>query len=414
MTADPARGPRRLPHPFVYGILYVPFGSTSGFVGVALAFLATARGLSVEQGAELIATFMFPQVWKILWSPVADTTLSRRRWYLLAVLGCAVGTFAMAAVPLGPATFRLMQAIILLTSVAQSFLGFAVEALMAHLVPLDDQGRASGWFQAGNLGGNGIGGGLGLWLLTKLPAGWEAGLILAVLVLGCAALLPLLPDVPAEARGASLGAAIGKVWREIWRVLSAREGALCAVLCFVPVGTGTASGVLAQSEVAAHWGAGSDEVALVQGFLGGIVSMLGCLAGGYACIRLGGRAGYIVFGGLMAVVAVAMACLPATPLIYLAGNLAYTFTTGLCYAAFSAFVFKAIGAGVAATKYNGYASLSNIPIGYMGLLLAAVETWLGPRGMLCADAAMGVAGILVIAVVARLWPARPAAAPVPA
>ncbi len=320
----------------------------------------------------------------------------------------------MAAVPLSPATFRLMQAIILLTSIAQSFLGFAVEALMAHLVPPDDQGRASGWFQAGNLGGNGIGGGLGLWLLTKLPAGWEAGLILAVLVLGCAA----LAGAAAGRGGGTARRLPGRGDRQnLERDLAGAERARRRALRGALLRSGRhghRQQVLAQSEVAAHWGAGSNEVALVQGFLGGIVSMFGCLAGGYACIRLGGRTGYVVFGGLMAAVAAVMACLPATPLIYLAGNLAYAFTTGLCYAAFSAFVFHAIGAGVAATKYNGYASLSNIPIGYMGLLLAAVETWLGPRGMLCADAAFGIAGILVIAVVARLWPARPAGAPVPA
>jgi hypothetical protein len=43
----------------------------------------------------------------------------------------------------------------------------------------------------------------------------------------------------------------------------------------------------------------------------------------------------------------------------------YTFTSGLCYAAFSAFVLEVIGQGAAATKYNALASLSNVPIYYM-------------------------------------------------
>ena len=370
------------PHPFIFAVLIAPFGASGGFITVALAFLATQRGLTVQQGAELIATMMLPNVWKFFWAPIADTTLSRRRWYLISSLCCAAGTFATAAIPLGPPTLRLIQILVLATSVANTFLGFSVEAMMAHLTPKANRGRVSGWFQAGNLGGAGIGGGLGLWLLTKLPAGWEAGLILAIVMLGCAAVLPLLPDVAAESRNTSIGGAVRRVGSELWEVIRSRDGVLAAVLCFVPVGTGAAAGVLAQSSVAAHWGAGSGQVELVQGFLGGIVSMFGCIAGGYGCARLGARTSYVVFGGIMATITAVMALLPATPLIYVAGNLAYAFVNGLCFAAFTGFVLDAIGAGVAATKYNGFAFASrrNTPIWYMGLFLAAVQTSLGPPG----------------------------------
>ena len=46
---------RHPPHPFLYTVLIAPFGATFGFVSVALAFLATRKGLTVAQGAELIA-----------------------------------------------------------------------------------------------------------------------------------------------------------------------------------------------------------------------------------------------------------------------------------------------------------------------------------------------------------------------
>ena len=188
--------------------------------------------------------------------------------------------------------------------------------------------------------------------------------------------------------------------------MRSRDGVLAAVLCFVPIGTGAAAGVLAQSSVAAHWGAGPGEVELVQGFLGGIVSMFGCIAGGYGCASLGARTSYALFGGIMAAVTATIAFLPATPFVYVAGNLVYLFVNGLCYAAFTGLVLDAIGAGVAATKYNGFASLSNTPVWYMGLLLAAVQTRLGPRDMLLGESACGVLGILVFASVARAWKMR--------
>ena len=178
---------------------------------------------------------------------------------------------------------------------------------------------------------------------------------------------------------------------------------LSAVLCFVPVGTGAVSGVLAQAEVAAHWGAGVHEVELVQGLLTGIISMVGCVVGGYGCKRLGSRTAYAVYGGAMAAVTAVMAVLPATPLVYVACCLMYAFVTGFCFAAFSAFVLDAIGAGNAATKYNFFASISNIPIGYMGLLLAAVETRFGASGMLFAESACGLVGILVFSAASAAW-----------
>ena len=403
LRKGPSEKPRPAAHPLAFTVLVVPFGATFGFVSVALAFLATQRGLTVQQGAELIAAGMFPNVVKLLWAPVADTTLTRKRWYLLACVLSAAGMFAMAAVPLGPSTLRLMEAVIFITSVASTFLGFAVEAMMAHLTPPADRGRVSGWFQAGNLGGNGIGGGMGLWLLTNLPAGWLAGLILAGLTLACAAALPLLPEVPAEARPTSIAGTVRNVALDFWRAMSSRDGVLSAVLCFVPVGTGAASGVLAQAEVAAHWHAGVHAVELVQGFLTGVISMVGCVVGGYGCKRLGSRTAYVVYGAAMAGVTATMAVLPASPLVYVAGGLTYSFITGFCFAAFSAFVLDAIGAGNAATKYNGFASISNAPIWYMGLLLAAVETRLGGRGMLFAESAFGLLGILVFSATAAAW-----------
>ena len=64
----------------------------------------------------------------------------------------------------------------------------------------------------------------------------------------------------------------------------------------------------------------------------------------------------------------------------------YAFVTGLTYAGFSAFVLEAMGLGAAATKYNLFASLSNMPIAYM----TSIDGWAhgkwGPAGMLYTEA----------------------------
>src|SRR4029453_11461839 len=122
--------------------------------------------------------------------PIADTTLTRKRWYAIANAVCALGMLAMAVLPLGLATLNAMWAVIVLTSFAATFVGFAVEALVGHLTPPEGRGGGGGGLRGGTLGGAGIGGGSGLWLLTHAPATWQAGVVLALLTMACT--LPLL------------------------------------------------------------------------------------------------------------------------------------------------------------------------------------------------------------------------------
>jgi MFS transporter, PAT family, beta-lactamase induction signal transducer AmpG len=83
-------------------------------------------------------------------------------------------------------------------------------------------------------------------------------------------------------------------------------------------------------------------------------------------------------------------------------SLIYAFAVGLAYAAFTALVLDAMGKGSAATKYNVFASLSNFPLWWLGLLLGvAAERW-GARFMLLTEAAFGVVGLIVFAFSVRL------------
>lgn len=387
------------PHPFVFTLLIVPFGAVGGYVQVAMAFLATRFGLSVEDAALLIAAGMVPHVWKFFWSPIVDTTLTRKRWYLISVVLCALGITAMSAIPLGKANLYLLEVVIFVTNLASTFLGMSVEGLMAHATPPEQRGRVGGWFQAGNLGGSGLGGGAGLWMATHMPSPWMSGAGLGLWFIAGAWMLRFVPEAYAEARVGSLLHAMKGVIVELWEMIKSRSGILCAVLCVLPIGTGAATNVLSQAEVAAKWGVGEDTVSLVNGVMNGLISAIGCLVGGEVCARMSSRRAYAAFGLLMAAVAAGMALSPFVPSLYVAYILAYAFVTGLCYAAFTGFVLDAIGKGAAATKYNAFASLSNTPITYMGLVLAWAFTHWQARGMLLTEAGAGVLGVGVLVVV---------------
>src|ERR1051325_10221713 len=152
------------PHPGIFLILLLPLGIANGYVVVTLAYLLSHAGVSTAAIAGLVALSLFPQTWKVLWAPIVDTTLTNKRWFLVSAIATGALMIATAAVPPIAANLFLIEGLVMLFSVAVSVNAMAAEALMAHATSLEEKGRTGGWSQAGNLGGTGLGGGLGLWL----------------------------------------------------------------------------------------------------------------------------------------------------------------------------------------------------------------------------------------------------------
>jgi MFS transporter, PAT family, beta-lactamase induction signal transducer AmpG len=397
---------RRTPHPFVYTVLYLPFGALGGFISVALTFLATRHGLSITEGSLLNGAQMLTAWLKWLWAPIVDVTWTPRRWYVFSTAASALGVLAMSVIPLGPDTLWLLLAVIAVASLINSMVGMSIEAIMAEVTPPEEQGRVGAWFQAGNLGGAGFGGGLGLTLLTNLSEPWMAGAIMAGTFLACCLALPFVPHVTGHKHEGGALASVKGVVSDLRELLSSRGGRLAALLCFVPISTGAAQGVLTQATVAAQWGAGETQVSWVQGYTAGAFTVLGCFIGGWLCDRFHPRVAYAGIGVGMALIAFGMAALPSTVEVYVAGNIVYALVVGMAYAGFTAFVLNAMGKGAGATKYNIYASLSNFPIWWLGLVLGRVADVSGPSAMLAAEGAFGLLGVLVFALAVRFTPER--------
>jgi MFS family permease len=414
--------PPRVPHPIVWTILYLPFGALSGFVTVPMTFVATQSGLSISEGAYLNGAQLVSQWLKWTWAPAVDVTLSPKRWYVLGTLASSLGVFAMTAIPMGPSTLPLLLAVIATASLLNSIVGMSIESILAAVVPPEEHGRTSAWFQAGNLGGAGLGGGVGLTLFGWLPERWMAGAVMGALFLSCCAGLWFVPDVKGHAPAGGVAGAVRNVFADVVRLARTKGGLLAGVICFLPLGTGAAQGTLTQAAVAAEWGATDLHVAWTQGYTAAAVTAAGCFAGGWLCDRLHPRTAYAVVGGALSLIAVGIAVGPRTVEAYVAGNLVYAFGVGLAYAAFTALVLNAIGREAGATRYTIYASLSNFPIWWLGLLLGSVADGRGTAAMLLTEAGLVVAAIVVFLVVQPLVRAtalpeslpEPAPAPAPA
>lgn len=379
------------PHPWIWLFLNLPFGATYGFIAVTLGYVATQQGLDEEAVAGLVAACLLPHTWKFLWAPVADLTFTRKGWYLVSNVASCVTIASLGFIPLRE-NLDVVTGIILLNSVFISFLGMAVEGLMAHTIPPDQLGRSAGWFQAGNLGGSGIGGGLALLIAERSSP--EVAAVFTAGLLGACTLGLLGVRTPYEPRESQALERVKAVGRDVWQMLASRRGIVALALCLVPMCAGAAVGLFAA--IGHNWGASSDLIALMQGVLGGLVSAVGCLLGGMLSDRMSRRNAYVLSGVILAAVAAAMAAFPKVPVTFAVFVLAYNLTTGICYGCFTGFVLEVIGKGAAATKYNALASLSNIPILYMTLLLGYISASEGATTMLIYEAVLGLLGAGVI------------------
>lgn len=391
----------KAPHPAIWMVLQLPFGAVSGFVLVALTYLATTHGLSIKEASLLPAASLLSQWLKWIWAPTVDVTLTPRKWYLIGTITSALGIVAMSITPMTPSTLPLLIAVVAAVSLLRSFVSMSLEAMIPAVTSPADQASVSAWFNVGNLGGTGLGGGLGLTLLNELEEPWMAGAILALAILACACGLLAIPAIPSHrAPGGPLAATRG-VFRDIWRLAKTKGGLLVTVLCFVPMGTGAAQSVLAQAEVANQWHADADTVAWVAGYFGAIVTSIGCFLGGWLAKRFHPRISYVVAGALLGVAGGLFALAPMTEAVYVVGSFLYTLVVGVCYATWTAAVLHSIGPTSAATKYSIYASLANFPIWWMGLLTGALADDYGPINMLLIEGAIGAGAAVVFLLFVR-------------
>ena len=399
--------PRKPVHPSIFMFLYMPFGVLNGYISVTLGFLLTKAGISLAGVASIVSLSFLPNILKFLWAPLVDTTLTVKKWYIIADICTAAGILMTGIMPLKSGSLPLLMVIIFLASLANTNIAMATEILIAQDVPDELKGRAGGWLQTGNLGGFGLGGGAGIWLAERIHITWMPGAIIASICLLCGLGLVLIKEPAPFSREKNYLKTVGNLVNDIWILIKSRAGFLVLFLCVLPIGSGAASSLW--SSISKDWSASPNAVALAVGVVGGVFSAIGCLLGGWICDLMDRKKAYILFGLLEGLCALAMAISPRSQLMYVIWTSVYAITMGLAYAGFSAFVLEAIGKIGAATKYNVFAALSNIPIYLMIFVDERAHSKWSATGMLLAETIMPVLGaVLFISVYAWANRVKPA------
>jgi MFS family permease len=405
---------RKGPHPWLFSVLILPYGSAFGFVAFALPILAVRHDVPEATMGKIVASTFLVHTIKPLWAPLVDTTLSRRTWYLIANLLTAFGAFVTAAMPISKDHLGALTAVLLASQIGLTLMGMACEGFLALAVPEEEKGRASGFYNAAIYVGNGLGGWFALKLASWLPEGWMVGAVYAAIMLPCS--LPLLAlHIPrAEEHAHTLRHALRQLGRDLRSLVRSRFGLTGLIIALSPVGAGAVQNLFGAT--AGRWGLAppytwtvfgtvldaDDILGLVGGLLGAILSAAGALLGGWLADRVPRRLAYAGAGFSMAICAIGMALAARAPWAYVLFGSFYNFFTGLAFAAFTSFVLETIGHGAVATKYNIFAGCANFAIFYSGTADSfALERfgadW-GTTGMLFSDALLTMGGITLLLV----------------
>lgn len=378
-------------NPITFLFLVLPYGMSNGFISITLPFLLVHQGFSVAEVASIIAFGLSANIWRFLWAPMTDLSLSLHKWYLIGISLCASTLLLLCFIPLNISSMGVLTITVFLSQIAATLVLSPVGGFMAKTVAEERKGRAGGWFQAGNLGGMGLGGGAGIWLSSHLSY-QTALVILSIVMISCSIALYFVSPVYAE-KERTLIERFKIIAFDIRSLFRSPIAVFSMAIFITPIGIGAASNLWSSDAI--DWHVRADSVALITGTLSAVVMVLGCVAGGWIADKLGRWSAFFGAGTLMALITLVMSYSVYLPSAYKTGVLFYAFTIGVVNAAFSAIVLHVIGKGLASTKYALLSSVGNIPNVYM----TALDGWLHDaysiKIMLLGETLLGLGFIII-------------------
>jgi MFS family permease len=388
---------RNYTQPFNIFLLMLPNGISSGFAFVTLPYVLTHSGFSVAQVAAIVAVGASASLFRFVLGPVVDVSLSIRKWYLFSILAIITTLLVLSVTPLNVNGLALITALVFISQIAGNISVLPIGAFMAKRIEESKKGKASGWYQAGSLAGNGLGGGAGLWLAEHYNIN-VAGIVLSIACIAFSIIVFSLKDIFHE-KGKTFVHEITGLGKDLLSMLKVPVTLFAIVLIIMPIGTGAMANLW--SAMAEDWKVDADTVALITGLLSGIISAFGCVAGGYIADRWGIWVAYLGGGVVCALVTVIMAVLPMQIDVYIAGVLFYAFTMGMIYAAFTAVLLFAIGKKHVATKFSLMGSLGNISVVYMTTFNGWMHDQFNSKYMLVAEALIGILFVIIFALILK-------------
>jgi MFS family permease len=120
--------------PFYIFFLVLPYGISIGFVTVTMPYVLTNKGFSVAEVAGIVSLGLSANIWRFFWGPLADLTLSLKRWYWIGVTACVLSLMLLCFIPFKIQNITLITGVVFLSQVAATFVVLPVGGIKEKLL----------------------------------------------------------------------------------------------------------------------------------------------------------------------------------------------------------------------------------------------------------------------------------------
>lgn len=381
--------------------LFLPFGLAPavviGYVMIAVADELVRAGIPLGAVSVLVAAAFLPPTIVFLWAPLVDAVGRRQQWVLAGVLLLCIAAAGMALAPRTTSVLPLLTSLSALAGVGYSLISAAQKGLAVSLFTPARRVAAAGWTGTGSGIGLALGGGL-LSVSAQLPAAGIALLLVAVTALPAVASLAVLRRHLAHQPQETVALRI--VAQETGRLFGTRPGLLALAICVLPFGSSAVA--LMVGALGPDFQASASFVGAWAGTAKSLAFAAGALLGARLWERIGTMPGLLVVGGGMIALALLVLAGPKTPAAYAAMVSGYGFLQGASLSAIMGIILQTVDRRAASTQAAFLVAAGNLHNVYLPPVAGMVHEAGGIEALLLADAAIGVGGLLLLVMCARL------------
>lgn len=380
--------------PWVFGLMIAPSAVLANGVvqGGALGYLLSRQGVGSGGQSQMIFLLALPTSLYFLWSPITDFFVKRRTWVLVG------GLLAAVLMALGfhqrNLSGRAAMALMLVSACCVQLVVSSCGGMMGALRSERAKQVAASLYQAGSMGFGALAASLLVWMSSRTSQD-VLGLMAAAMI-GIPALFALAAPKQETIVTHGLGNTMHRVWMEVKATFWRKEAIPYIALMVFPMASGSAVGLL--TGVASQYGVSGDNVAWINGLVGGLLVATGSGATAMVWKRMRVPVKYMLVALLNCAAMAVLWLGPLRPWTYLVGVLLYLFTVGSCYAMATAVFLEFMGASgkSGSGRYSVVNSLGNVPVLYMALVDGwGGDKW-GGRGLAGTECVVGAAGALVL------------------
>lgn len=381
--------------------LFLSFGLAPavviGYAMIAVADELSRAGVPLGSVSVLVTAAFVPATLGFLWAPLLDVVGRRQHWVLGGVLLLCVAVAGLVSAPRTASALPWLGALSALAGLGYSLVSVGQKGLAVTLFEPARRVVAAGWAGTGSGIGLAVGGGM---LAAAPHLSMPASALLLVLVAGGPAVASLvlvarqLPPAPPEA------STLRVVVRDTGRLLGTTPGMFALAVCVLPFGSSAAA--LMVGALGPDFHASAAFVGAWAGTAKSLAYAAGALLGARLCVRIGNRSGFFVCGIAFIAFALLMLAAPRTPIGYGAMVCGYGFLQGASVSAILGIILRTVEPRAAATQAAVLVAAGNLANVYLPPIAGRAHDAGGLTGLLLADAAIGVGGLLLLLLFARL------------